>query len=177
MGGILWPLLSETPLTVAGLIAQQLPNAEALSAEAEAMSNCVASYVHPCMTGQSQIWSLHNADGTRVTTLETQIISNDDGAARIRPGQHAGPRNTRPPKQALKAVQELLHSLAAKPQVLQCYLDWKNTTARTPISERRLAASVGVIIAALVEVLPAKWALSEMTRARAEDDLSLGSHS
>ena len=46
-----------------------------------------------------------------------------------------------------------------------CYLDWKNTTARTPISERRLAASVGVIIAALDEVLPAKWALSEMTRA------------
>ena len=45
------------------------------------------------------------------------------------------------------------------------YHDWKNTTARTPISERRLAASVGVIIAALDEVLPAKWALSEMTRA------------
>ncbi len=169
MGGILWPLLSETPLNVAGLIAQQLPNAEALNAEAEAMSNCVASYVHPCMTGQSQIWSLHNADGTRVTTLETQIISNDDGAARIRPGQHAGPRNTRPPKQALKAAQELLHSLAAKPQVLQCYLDWKNTTARTPISERRLAASVGVIIAALDEVLLPRWGLEEMTRGLVED--------
>ena len=64
----------------------------------------------------------------------------------------------------MKAAQELLHSLAAKPQVLQCYLDWKNTTARTPISERRLASSVGVIIAALDEVLPARWGLAMMTR-------------
>ena len=55
--------------------------------------------------------------------------------------------------------------LAAWPQVLQCYLDWKNTTARTPISERRLAASVGVIITALEEVLPTGWTLHEMTRA------------
>jgi len=164
MGGILWPLLSETPITVAGLIAQQLPNAEPLSAEAEAMYNCVASYLHPCMTGQSQIWSLHNADGTRVTTLETQIIRGDDDATRIRLGQHAGPRNTRPPKKAVKAAQELLHILAARPQVLQCYLDWKNTTARTPISERRLAASVGVIITALEEVLLTGWTLHEMTR-------------
>ena len=168
MGGILWPLLSETPLEVAGLIARQLPNAEALSAEAEAMSNCVASYAHPCMTGQSQIWSIHKADGTRVTTLETQVISNEDGAARIRLGQHAGPRNTRPPKKAVTAAQELLHILAARPPVLQRYLDWKNTTARTPISERRLAASVGVIITALEEVLPTRWGLGAMTRGMEE---------
>ena len=46
-----------------------------------------------------------------------------------------------------------------------CYLDWKNTTARTQISERQIAASVGVIITALDEVLPTQWTLREMTRA------------
>ena len=54
------------------------------------------------------------------------------------------------------------------------YHDWKNTAARTPISERRLAASVGVIIAALDEVLPAKWALSEMTRALEDSNNDAG---
>lgn len=123
----------------------------------------------PAAGGQSQIWSRHNADGPRVTTMETQIITGEDSAARIRLGQHAGPRNIRPPKKAVKAEQELLHILAARPQVMQCYLDWKNITARTPISERRLAASVGVIITALNEVLPARWGLEIMTPRSAEE--------
>ena len=59
-----------------------------------------------------------------------------------------------------------------------CYLDWKNTTARTPISERRLAASVGVIITALEEVLPTGWTRHEMTRALEEssDDVEIVRH-
>ena len=101
--------------------------------------------------------------------METQIITGEDSAARIRLGQYAGPRNIRPPKKAVKAEQELLHILAARPQVMQCYLDWKNITARTPISERRLAASVGVIITALNEVLPARWGLEIMTPRSAEE--------
>ena len=165
MGGILWPLLAETPVPVGELVAHQLHNAEALTAEAQAMSNCVGSYLHLCMTGQRQIWSLRTIDGENVSTLETLIIITDNGEPLIRLGQHAGRRNTKPRSNAVKAANELQHHLANRPEVLAGYLHWKNTTAKTPINERKIAASVGVIITALQEVLPAGWTLHEMTRA------------
>ena len=165
MGGILWPLLAETPVPVGELVAHQLHNAEALTAEAQAMSNCVGSYLHLCMTGQRQIWSLRTIDGENVSTLETLIIITDNGEPLIRLGQHAGRRNTKPRSNAVKAANELQHHLANRPEVLAGYLHWKNTTAKTPINERKIAASVGVIITALEEVLPAGWTLHEMTRA------------
>ena len=165
MGGILWPLLAETPVPVGELVAHQLHNAEALTAEAQAMSNCVGSYLHLCMTGQSQIWSLRTIDGENVSTLETLLTVTDNGEPLIRLGQHAGRLNTKPQSNAVKAANELQHHLATRPEVLAGYLQWKNTTAKTPINDRRLAASVGVIITALDEVLPTQWTLREMTRA------------
>ena len=117
------------------------------------------------MTGQSQIWSLRTSDGENVSTLETLLTVTDNGEPLIRLGQHAGRLNTKPQSNAVKAANELQHHLATRPEVLDCYLQWKNTTAKTPINDRRLAASVGVIITALDEVLPTQWTLREMTRA------------
>ena len=54
--------------------------------------------------------------------------------------------------------------------MLAGYLQWKNTTAKTPVNERQIAASVGVIITALDEVLPTQWTLREMTRAREDSN-------
>ena len=157
MEEMLWPLLVSEPIPVADLVAHHLPNAEALTAEGRAMSNCVSTYVHACITGRCQIWSIRTVDDVRVSNLETSITRGEGGAAVIHLGQHAGSRNTKPLAHAVRAAQDLKRQMATKPDAMARYLKWKETTAKIPLSERRLAASIGVIITALDEVLPERW--------------------
>ena len=48
----------------------ELTNSEALREEGDAMQHCVAGYDGDCYRGQSHIFSLRNAKGQRVSTLE-----------------------------------------------------------------------------------------------------------
>jgi hypothetical protein len=160
--GVLWPLLVEEPLPVGELIAYQLATAEALKVEGESMSHCVASYIHSCMIGACQIWSLKNAAGERVTTLETVITKREDGTPEIGIGQHSGRGNRKPTKPAHAAALELLQKLSNMQDSLRRYLRWKETNPRTPLSERLLAVSVNLNIAALEEALPKQWSLDSL---------------
>jgi hypothetical protein len=156
-----WRLLVEEPVQLGGVSARQLQDAESLNAEGAIMMNCAATYAYQCMTGSSQIWSLQAGGGIRISTLET-AIEEKDGEPVVRICEHAGAGNSRPSPEAVMAVRELRQQLTAKPDVLRQYLHWKKTIAAVPVSERRYAASIGVIITALNEVLPQHWRFDEL---------------
>lgn len=128
------------------------------------MSNCAATYAHQCLTGMSQIWSIRTPNGARLATLETCIDESGPGMPRIRIRQQAGPGNSKPLPGAIAAAHELCGVLGGQPALLGSYLQWKATNGKIPVSERRFAASIGVIVDALDEVLPPQWCFERLVR-------------
>ena len=121
------------------------------------MSNCVAGYVERCMKGICQIWSVRDAHGARLTTLETQIKLYGNGFVEVSMTQHKSHRNGAVPIAVRQLVRRFVAELMAAPEQMQDYLDWRRTTVRRPIEARQHHALMQPVITALRVALPRQW--------------------
>lgn len=85
----------------------ELTTSEALREEGDAMEHCVAGYDLKCADGQSHIFSVRNANGERVSTLEIGYTSKSKRKFIML--QNRGIRNCEPPKPCCKAAKKFLN--------------------------------------------------------------------
>jgi len=162
--GLCWPALGERAIYGEIEVAPLLTPDELMD-EGIRMDNCVASYVRQCTTGKCQIWSVRMQDGTRLSTLETQVSNTASQIKCVVIAQHKGRGNGPPPTHAQQAVALHVRALEANPVALSDYIEWRATIARTPLSDRQRQALMLPAIAALEETLPKKWALDKLVEA------------
>ena len=108
----------------------ELTNSEALREEGDAMQHCVAGYDGDCHRGQSHIFSVRNAKGVRISTLELRPKRSCRRQPGTRKGywqyaiaQHRGVQNAAvsascktAAERFLKQVNDFLKSATCKPQ-------------------------------------------------------------
>lgn len=79
-GGAAWaPILGGAELSENGLSAIELCGSFALWEEGKAMSHCVGTYADACQRGASRIFSIREAKGERVATVEIRREAGDSG--------------------------------------------------------------------------------------------------
>lgn len=129
-----------------------------LVAEGKAMNNCAASYTGPCLQGTSQIWSIRDLAGERLSTLETTI----KGPTKVRIVQIKGPGNISPTGDCISAADLLIKRLCRKKADIERYCQWWKDIANRPTDERTMIALTKPIIAALNAALPKQWSFDKL---------------
>ena len=130
------------------------------------MEHCVASYACRCMRGESQIFSVRNQHGERMSTIETEIgiVQSTPTAAII---QHRAQGNRKPSVSSALAAACLISHMQSHPVALREYLHWRAARNSKSLTERTMFSLIKPVTAALRETLPKKWALETlMLRAR-----------
>lgn len=162
--GLCWPALGG-PANYGEIEVVPLLTPNELMDEGIRMDNCVASYVRQCTTGKCQIWSVRMQDGTRLSTLETQVPNTVSQIRCVVIAQHKGRGNGPPPNHAQEAAALHVRALEANPVALSDYIEWRATIARMPLNYRQRQALMLPAIAALEEALPRKWNLDKLVEA------------
>jgi hypothetical protein len=164
--GAHWLSPIAAPVVTADSLVVPIVTASDLAEEGKAMENCVASYACRCMRGESQIFSVRNHHGERMSTIETEIgiVQSTPTVAII---QHRAWRNRTPSVSSALAAARLISHVQSHPDALQEYLLWRAARNSKSLTERTMLCLIKPVTAALRETLPKKWALETlMLRAR-----------
>lgn len=160
--GVRWPAIGDGPLTYGEVRLVPLLTPDDLRREGEQMRNCVANYVERCAKGASQFWSVRHVDGIPLSTLETHLISSPPGRYSLTIAQHKGQGNGPVPPIAAAAAQAHIARLSAAPNLMQVYLDWRETISRQPLELRHRRALMIPVLSALEGTLPERWSLAKL---------------
>lgn len=124
-----WRTLIAAPLALhCGIVIHPLDSEAKLAEEGAAMHHCVGSMVMECRLSPLHLFSLRNADGTRLSTLSvTSNTSASDGSRRITLRQNLAHHNRAPPDRAVQAASEFIariHAAALPQDVSAIVVDW-----------------------------------------------------
>jgi hypothetical protein len=114
-GGLTWPALA-APCRFGDLRLLPLVTAESLRAEGRSMKHCVASYAVRCLFERTHLFSIRDARGQRLATLEVDVVRDPTGRFRARLAQLRGPANAAPSTECINAAHLLLTTLGRLPQ-------------------------------------------------------------
>ena len=131
-----------------------LCSAGALNAEADAMHNCVGTYVRRCVTGRWHIASLTDGNGVHYSTASFKLCF-EQGRWVAKLAEHRGPHNRQPSPRCAHAVGEL-ERLLAKPVMQLRFVAIEAARAETCREQRFAGHAQGqqVSWAALRAALP-----------------------
>lgn len=104
-----WPLVLRQPWTTDGLLVTELGTARSLLEEGRAMQHCIGGYAEDCASGDSLVFSVRDADGNRLSTLELHLT---DGGRQLVGGQHRSVGNVAPSSACDIAMAALLRCLS-----------------------------------------------------------------
>ena len=140
-----WRTLIAAPLALhCGIVIHPLDSEAKLAEEGAAMHHCVGSMSMQCRLGHMHLFSLRNADGTRLSTLSvTSNTSASAGSRRIALRQNLAHHNRAPPDRAVQAAGEFIARInaAGLPQdVSPIVVDWAAIDAsRQPLPRSHIS--------------------------------------
>ncbi len=164
--GARWLSPITAPVVTGDSLVVPIVTASDLAEEGNAMQHCVASYACRCMRGESQIFSVRNHHGERMSTIETAIgIMQSTPTVEIIQNRARG--NRTPSVSSALAAARLISHVQSHPDALQEYLLWRAARNSKSLTERTMLCLIKPVTAALRETLPKKWTLETLTlRAR-----------
>lgn len=147
-----FPCLIESPFPCDDLLIVQLRSEQDLSEESDVMNHCVDTYFTACQTGRSVIFSVREANGTRLSTFEINIKRKGLALFDITLVQQKGQANRYPPSEAVRAVKVFMNYLNGREGVplLHRFFREKQLFNRAPdrIKELQIAAHMQEFIVA-----------------------------
>ena len=103
-----WPPVLVDPLVIETHQVHELFSGKSLDEEGRRLRHCVASYATKCVSGNTLIFSIRDADGASLSTLEVLM---DDITYRLSLVQHKGVKNAAPPSTCIDVAQRLIDEL------------------------------------------------------------------
>lgn len=137
----------------------ELTTAPELDEEGFRLSHCIGGYVHACVSGQSRIFSVRNAAGASLSSVELcQTESHKNHKWHLQLAQHRALHNRAPTAACEEAVSAFMH--AARTRRIDINMSWPH--GALPMDRRRVELATRTKVAISQELIRRWPALAQI---------------